>query len=248
MNFSEYTDILSTIKEISLSNKIEEICGLIYLKDKKLELYPCENVSFDKRKNFIINPFDFRICKTKGDIVACYHSHVKGGGFSGEDISNSLNIELPYILYNNVLDKFYFFYPKDKIFYKNYVNLKYIHGVNDCWSTIGRYINSELKINIKDPEPSRIYKKDTNLSWDYEARKIWMQESNLMKVIPKDYSDIQRNDILVMKTPKEDFPSFGALVLDDNLILHQTDHQDSKIEHLRRSHVKMIQYAGRFIS
>jgi len=246
MNLSENIDILNRIKEISLKNKTEEFYGLLYLKYNNIQLYPCENVSLDKRRRFIINPFDFKICKTKGQIVACYHSHVKGGGFSSEDISNSLDIELPYILYNNVLDKFYFFYPKDKIFYKNYINLKYIHGVNDCWSTIGRYINIELKINIKDPEPDRIYKKDKNLSWDYDSRKAWMQESNLIKVIPTDYSDIRKNDILVMKTPKEAFPSFGALVLEDYLILHQTDHQDSRIEHLRKSYINMIQYAGRF--
>ena len=233
------------IKEFSLANSKEEICGLIYKKNEKYEIYPCENIAINKRTNFVIKPIDVKICEKKGEIIACYHSHIKNGGFSHDDISSSLEIKLPYIVYNIVENKFYFFDPIKYSHYKKYINLEYKNGINDCWATLGRYFNNELKIAIIDPECERFKKPDENLSWTYEDRKEWMDKLNLKRIDPKYIRDLEVNDILVLKSQNEEIPTSGAILLENKLILHQREHQISKIESLRKAHFKMICYVGR---
>ena len=233
------------IKEFSLANSKEEICGLIYKKNEKYEIYPCENIAINKRTNFVIKPIDVKICEKKGEIIACYHSHIKNGGFSHDDISSSLEIKLPYIVYNIVENKFYFFDPIKYSHYKKYINLEYKNGINDCWATLERYFNQELKIHMINPEPERSKKIDENLSWTYEDRKEWMDKVNLKRIDPKFINDLKVNDILVLKSQNEKVPTSGAILLENKLILHQRDHQTSKIESLRKAHFRMICYAGR---
>jgi len=240
-------DILKKIKQYSLKNHREEICGLIYVSTFKKEIIirECENISLDKRNKFLINPADRKICEQKGKVLASFHSHIKGGGFSSEDINSSLQTEIPYILYNIIENKFYFFDPIKYCYYKKYINLNYQNGVNDCWATLGRYFNDELKISIIDPECERFKKPDKNLSWAYEDRKEWMDKVNLRRIDPKCIRDLEVNDILVLKSQNEEIPTSGAILLHNKLILHQRDHQISKIESLRKAHFKMISYVGR---
>lgn len=240
-------DTLKKIKQYSLTNHKEEICGLIYVSTFKKEIIirECENISLDKRNKFLINPADRKICEQKGNVLACFHSHVKGGGFSSEDIDSSLQTQIPYILYNIIENKFYFFDPIKYSHYKKYINLNYQNGVNDCWATLGRYFNDELKIPIIDPECERFKQPDENLSWAYEDRKEWMDKVNLRRIDPKRIRDLKVNDILVLKSQNEEIPTSGAILLQNKLILHQRDHQISKIESLRKAHFKMISYVGR---
>ena len=93
-------NILKKIKKYLLTDTKKELCGLIYISTfkKEIVIQECENISLDKKNKFLINPTDQKICEQKGDILACFHSHIKGGGFSSEDISSSLSIKIPYIL------------------------------------------------------------------------------------------------------------------------------------------------------
>jgi proteasome lid subunit RPN8/RPN11 len=246
---------LKKIKQLCLEKAKEEVCGLIYLSKISNEIIVerCENISSCKRDRFLIHPKDYQKILSKGKIVACFHSHIKGAGFSSEDIRSSLDTKILYVLYNVLQNKFYFFDPIKNAHYKKYIDIRYIYGINDCWSTIGRYINTELKIPIEDPQPDRIFKKDDNTgiwnSWDYETRKVWMKKSGLIKIIPKSRSEIKKNDLLVLGTSQEIFPTWGALVLEDNLMLHHSEplpHLESKIEYLRDAYIKRIIYVGRF--
>jgi proteasome lid subunit RPN8/RPN11 len=241
-------NILKKIKEYSLSNTKEELCGLIYISIFKKEVFirECENISLDKRNKFLINPMDQKICEQKGDILACFHSHVKGGGFSSEDIDSSLKTEIPYIVYNVIENKFYFFDPIKYSYYKKYINLNYQNGVNDCWATLERHLVQELKIFITDPEPERSKKPDENPSWTWEYRKDWLQKNNFKKIHPQSIADLKVGDILIFKSQNELIPTSGAILLENKLILHQRDHQISKIESLRKAHFRMTSYVARF--
>lgn len=248
MNKFLIKNTLKKIKEYSLLNHKEEVCGLIYKKNEKYEIYPCDNIAINKRTNFVIKPIDVKICEKKGQIIACYHSHIKNGGFSHDDISSSLEIKLPYFVYNIIENKFYYFDPIKYYHYKNYINLKYQYGVNDCCSIFVRYSNNELNIPITDPEQGRFERSDYNSysSWAYEYRKDWMDRVNLKKINPKSIKDLKVNDILVLKNQDEPIPTSGAILLENKLILHQRNHQTSRIESLRKAHFRMISYVARY--
>jgi len=241
-------DILDKIRRHCLLKPNQESCGLIYNVDNQDKVYFCKNISSNHKKNFLIDPEDYRFCSIKGEVLCCYHSHINNRGFSYEDIYNSLKSEIPYLLYNLKQDEFFFFDPIKDQTYKKYIGLDYKNGVNDCWSTIERYISEELKIPIADPESKRSEKPDENLSWAYEDRKEWMKKMNLEKIIPNSIKDLKENDILVLKSLNEKIPTSGAILLKNKLILHQRDHDISKIECLRKAHFKMICYIGRFKS
>ena len=81
--------ILQELKEYSKSKPMEEVCGFVYLKNKKQKLYKCTNIASQKSEYFIINPEDFEMCSYKGEILCSFHSHIKGSGFSDEDIKES---------------------------------------------------------------------------------------------------------------------------------------------------------------
>lgn len=247
MNKFLIKNTLKKIKEYSLLNHKEEICGLIYKKDDKYEIYPCDNIAINKRTNFAIKPIDLKICEKKGQIIACYHSHIKNGGLSDDDISSSLEIKLPYIIYNIIENKFYFFDPIKYFYYKKYINLNYINAVNDCWSTIARFLKDEHNIQTVPPQPN-LFLKDENLSWSWEDRKEWIYNINGFKVdpTPKRVKELKVNDILILKSQSEEIPTFGAIVLENQLMLHQNYHEKSKIESIRKAHMKITSYVGRF--
>jgi len=248
MNKFLIKNTLKKIKEYSLLNHKEEICGLIYKKNDKYEAYPCDNIAINKRTNFLIKPIDVKICEKKGEIIACYHSHIKNGGFSHDDISYSLEIKLPYIVYNIIENKFYFFDPIKYSHYKKYINLNYQYGVNDCCTIFVKYCNDQLKIPITDPEDGRFQRPDYNSysSWAYEYRKDWMNKVGLKKINPKSIKDLKVNDILVLKNQDEATPTSGAILLENKLILHQRNHQPSRIQSLRKAHFRMISYVARY--
>jgi proteasome lid subunit RPN8/RPN11 len=189
-------DILKKIKEYSLNNTKEEVCGFIYINDSKQKFFPCKNVSFNRKEKFLINPEDYEKCLYKGEIACCFHSHINNRGFSPEDIRESLKNNLPYLLYNIKQHKFYYF---DAIKYKSYaqyIDIPYRNGPDDCFSIIQKYYKNELGIDISDPEPDRflyddeyewaiVKKQKYNyepFSWEYDLRKEFFNSNNLLPV------------------------------------------------------------------
>jgi len=239
---------LNKIRVYCSSNKNEEFCGLIYKNKNVLHIYKCKNIASDPKKYFIINDEDYEKCSYKGEVICCFHSHVNDKGFSAEDISNSLKSEISYLIYNIQKDEFDFFDCIKYSYYKKYIDLPYIHGVNDCWSTIQNFLNNETAFKATEPEPSRLDQQDKILSWDWSDRKEWIESMNARKVIPipKTLNELKIYDVLILKSKYEKIPTFGALLLENNLILHQNDHETSKIECLRKGHINLINYVGRF--
>ena len=242
-------NILNKIKEYCLLNRNEESCGFIYQNNDSINIYKCKNIASNPKKYFLINDEDYEKCSYKGEIISCFHSHLNDNVFSADDITNSLQSQIPYILYNILDDEFNFFDSIKYSYYNKYINLPYLAGINDCWSTIQKFINNETKFKLKEPEPSRLNKPDNILSWDWKDRKDFIESMNGFKVdpTPKNINELKTYDILILKSKYEKIPTFGALLLENNLILHQNDHERSRIEGLRKGHVNLINYVGRFI-
>lgn len=240
---------LNKVKEYCLLNKEEEACGFIYKNSANiLNIYKCKNISSEPKKFFLINDSDYDRCSYKGNIVCCFHSHLNNKIFSADDILNSLESKTPYLLYDVQNDEFNFFDSIHYSYYSKYINLPYIAGVNDCWSTIQKFLNNETNLKATEPDPSRLDKPDQILSWDWADRKEWIESMNATKVSPKPKSidELKIYDVLILKSKYEKIPTFGGLLLEDNLILHQNDHQVSKIEGLRKGHFNLVNYVGRF--
>jgi len=249
-NFNSIDEnILNKVRAYCSSNKNEESCGFIYKNNSNiLNIYKCQNIASDPKKFFLINDSDYEKCSFKGKIITCFHSHLNNKIFSSEDINNSLQSEIPYLLYNIQNDEFNFFDSIKYSYYSKYINLPYIAGVNDCWSTIQKFLNNETNFKATEPDPSRLDKPDQILSWDWSDRKAWIESMNAIKVAPtpKNQDQLKTYDVLILKSKYEKIPTFGALLLEDNLILHQNDHEISKIEGLRKGHINLINYVGRF--
>lgn len=238
--------IITELKEYAITNRYEEVCGLISISNDEQKFIKIKNIASNKNKFFLMNPDDVEKCYLKYNISYCFHSHLNSRGFSSEDISSSLNSGLSYIMYSIPEDKFHFFDAKKYFFYKKYINLPYINGINDCWGIIGKFLNEQEKIPISDPEKNRYNFKDEDLSWDYEIRKKWMEENNLKKITVKRIDDLKPLDIIVGKSKNEEYATFGCLMLENNLILLQNQRQRSKIESFRKGYFKMIDYVARF--
>ena len=59
----KFKNILKKIRKECVNNNKEESCGLIYKKNEKYEIYPCNNIALNKRTHFLIHPNDVKFCK-----------------------------------------------------------------------------------------------------------------------------------------------------------------------------------------
>jgi len=235
-------EILNEIKSLFLENKNEESCGLLIKKNQEYKFIRCNNTSEDKKNNFSISPIDYIKAKSFGDIAYCCHSHLKNGSFSNQDVTNSFNNKINYLLYNIKEDKFYFFDIEKYEKYRKYLNLDFKLGKNDCSNLIYNFYKNEL--NIEAPikpifnTESYIELKNNNLHiWD---KKIYNKNYQLFDSIDfKSFDNLNEYDILVFNDKNKN-PTHGAIYLGQNLILHQMYECPSRIESLKKGHTKYI--------
>lgn len=242
--------LIDEIKQIFLNRRDEESCGLIVFSDNSFRFIPCKNIAKDKINNFIIDPKDYLQASKIGTIDSCVHSHVKDSSFSIEDINNSFNNNLNYLLYNIKRDKFYFFDINKYKLYKDYVNLDFKLGKNDCANLIYHFYKNHLNIEVPIrpiTENLSSYKelKQKNLHvWDGPLYKENIEMFHIFK--PKNFEDLKPFDIIVFNDIKEKVPAHGAIYIDNELMLHQMHDSPSRIERMRKGHFKFINYAARY--
>lgn len=237
--------VLGKVKYFSCLKKHEESCGLIYQINNKIKVYPCKNLSSDPRKNFLIDPYDYELCNTKGKIIACYHSHHKEGSFSYEDIKQSYKNNLSYLLYNIKKDCFYYFDPIKYSNYKKYIGLDFSFGHRDCFSLVLDFYRNELNINIYDPASNRELKYNppiNNLICDRVDFKKWIEDSDLISLETDNIKDFKVYDMLVFDGFRTGEPTHFGLFLENDMLLHHKYNQKSEIEPLRKAHFKYFKY------
>ena len=89
-------DFLLSAKAHSLKYKNEESCGLIIQTANDKIFVKSKNIAFDKTKTFAIDPLSYLHGKEYGEIIGCFHSHIKDSSFSFSDITNSFKHNLTY--------------------------------------------------------------------------------------------------------------------------------------------------------
>jgi proteasome lid subunit RPN8/RPN11 len=236
--------ILEKIKEYCLENQHQESCGFIYNQENKNKIFKCKNISHDPKKFFLINPEDYEKCSYKGKIECCFHSHIRKGSFSNEDIINSFENNMSNLLYDIKENKFYYFDINNNKFIKKYLGLEFEYGIKDCWSLVLDFYKNELSIDIQDPAPDRpiknkIPENPINIL-DYLD---WFKSINFEVI--KSFNDIKIFDILVFDGQGEGIPTHFGIFLPNNMILHHIYLKKSIIESMRKSHFKFLKFIFR---
>lgn len=235
-------------KKHALSNIKEESCGLVIKKNNNLIYIPIKNIAENKKNNFAIDPQGYIYASSIGEIIACFHSHIKNTSFSWHDINNSYKLNIPYYLYNIKKDKFYYFSPIENKIYQKYLYLKFKYGENDCFSLIKNFYKNELGIEISDPEQDRAVKytpPHNCLIWDREKYKKWGDQNNLRDLDIKNIDEFKKYDILVFDGFNKGEPSHGMLYIGDGLVLHHPFNHISVIEYFRKAHFRFLKFVIR---
>ena len=238
-------EYLDEAKQYAVVNPCMEVCGLIIDCNGIKKFLKCENKSKDPRDSFTIHPLEYLKAKAYGDVLACFHSHIKDSSFSAQDIFNSFKHNLTYYLYNIKKDKFYIFDPKEKKDYKKYLHLTFNYGENDCFSLIRNFYKNELDIQMSDPAQDRAMKyipPENCLIWNREKYKYWANENNLVDMDANNISQLKKYDILVFDGFNKGEPSHGMIYIGDELILHHPFNDVSKIESIRKAHFKFLKF------
>lgn len=213
----------------SLSDKSNEVCGLIVYKDDYPIAVPCKNISELSTKRFIISSIDYFKAARLGKVVAAYHSHVSDNEkFSILDKINSEGHKLPLILYCVPKNSFFIYDPSG---YKYpYLGRSFKMGETDCLTLIIDYYKRELNIDITN------YESDRKDGFFMENPSIFSKKDYLQMAIDQGFSVVDKplkeHDILFMKTENHSFPSHFAVYIGADKILHQPRNCESKLDEL----------------
>lgn len=78
-----------------------EICGFVVEKDGELDIIPMKNYSPKPDEEFYIPAKEFLFVKKQNNIVAVYHSHIRGGSEPSDfDLKTSDLICYPFLIYS----------------------------------------------------------------------------------------------------------------------------------------------------
>lgn len=242
-------EYLDEAKQYALLNPFTEVCGLIIDDNGTKKFLKCDNKSKNPRNTFIIDPLEYIKAKAKGNILGCFHSHIKDSSFSPQDIFNSFKHNLTYYLYNIKKDKFYIFDPKENEVYLKYINLKYENGIQDCHTLLKDFYLNELNLDIDIKNiPNRIgipyldLRNNKNHDWSLEKYKSEYERNNFNILYITNIDQLKLYDVIVFKDLYQGVPVHGALFIGNDLILHQRHEVISLIESIRKGHIKYISY------
>jgi len=242
--------LLDEIKAIFSQEKGQESCGLIVFNNNSFQFINCRNIAQDKINNFSIDPLDYLKASRLGTIHSCVHSHIKDLSFSIQDVNNSFNNNLNYLLYNVKRDKFYFFDVLKYKSYEKYLNLNFKLGENDCANLICNFYKQHLNIEIPNKpiiKDCHSYEELKNRNLHVWNKAMYLDNINIFDIFkPKNFEDLNLFDIIIFNHPKDNVPVHCALYIDNELILHQMENSISRIETMRKGHFKFINCAARY--
>lgn len=220
------TQIKSTIKKYALKEKPDEVCGLIISSGNFVSIYPCKNISSNKKVRFELSPLDYvRALDDGGNkVLGIFHSQ-ENKNLSVLDVLNSMGHKIYSVVYSWKYDEFYEI-TNQHVKYKQYIGKEFEIGKNDCFSIIRDFYKKEYNININDYfRDDKWYKKNPNI-----IKENFEKEGG----IEVKFEDIKEGDVIIF--------SFGhfAIYLGENLILHAPRDKYSNIEYLNDSYKNRI--------
>lgn len=209
--------IKNKIREYSLKNIPHESCGLIIEGNNGIFCYPCQNISFRKHEECILDPIDYIKASSLGKILAHFHSQPSAGP-SLKDNLTCLEHNIFCIIYCWLNNQFFIIKPELEDFLLHEFEI----GKNDCFSLVRKYYKNKLNIEIND------YFRDVN--WFNNNPNIILDnfKKEGFQLIDDNY---KKNDILLFKN-KDGYLTHMGICIGKDLILHQTNGALTKIENI----------------
>lgn len=194
-----------------------EACALIIETHAAHELYYCKNTS-DTKDMFVIDGRSFVNAETFGNIVGVVHSHVEGPAeMSDYDIKSSERSGKPFYMLDLKTNTWCEYIPKK---YRGaLIGREWVHGVNDCYTLIQDFYEQKLNIKLADL---------------YRAPFWWENTGNMYMTNFAEYgfrvvTEPRMYDIALCQIGSN-VPNHGAILLEDNKILHHFFRHLSKID------------------
>lgn len=212
-------DIKNKIRQLSLDNINEEVCGLILSIDNIYQIYPCKNIARNKLNHFILNPLDYINAEKLGKIVALYHSQDDEFPSIMDDI-NSYNHEIISIIYGKKTNKFNISSP----IVKEYLNRDFNIKENNCYTLLRDYLKDKKGINLNTY---------SNIDDDWFLKNPSFISEHIIEDggIEIDFKDIKQDDILFFGKNKQHINHIGIWI-GNGLFLHHPRLSKSIIENL----------------
>ncbi len=215
------------IKDYSKEFSSREVCGLLVGNEKNVIFYKCLNISFHPNSDCILSPLDYVRASKLGKIIAHFHSHPTSGKPSFMDYLNSAAHSIYSLIYSIKLDRFFIIEPK----LKDYLNLDYQIGKNDCFELVRNYYENELNISL-----SNYHRYD---KWEFDMPNLMLDNYEKEGFYKVDFKDIKENDVIIFNILG--FASHLGIYMGNNFILHHPENDKSVICELSKSLSKRIE-------
>ena len=130
----------------------ESVGLLVNIKGK--EVYkPCNNLSLNPDKCFVLDPEDYVAAANSGDIIAIIHSHPTTElVFSESDKVNCESSKLPWHIVDPRTNRWIYREPDGYV--PDLLGRRWVWGVTDCWSLVRDYYKKERNILLRDYDRS----------------------------------------------------------------------------------------------
>ena len=103
------------IKELAHKNFTKEICGFLGFdtEQKKYVVQLEDNISEAPQNQFVINPLNYLLFKEDYEMIAVFHSHIRGDETESEfDVKMADNCCQPFLIYSLNTKKINIYTPK----------------------------------------------------------------------------------------------------------------------------------------
>lgn len=200
----------------------QEVCGVVLLcPDLSVEIKQESNINPDPVNSFTISPQKLINYQVKYNLLGIYHTHpFSGENPSEQDIINSEESGIPYLIYSLITKKFFLYYP-ESFEPDSLIGRPYIKGFHECTCLLKDYFIKNLNINITQ------WNKNYWLTEsDQEANKLLIDilNTNTDRV---EIQNIKKHDILVFQIKKSGRKHVG-IYLGDDYFIHQCGHSISR--------------------
>lgn len=216
-----------------------ECCGLLVMVGRRAEYFPCANVS-GARDTFVIDPEDYLLAESSGEIIAVVHSHPDAAATPSQADRVSCEASgLPWwVLGINQEDTPHWAHIEPSGYQAPLVGRTWSHGVLDCYSIIRDWYRMERGVTLPDFH--------RNVEWWYKGENIYVENFEKAGFVRVDDKP-QHGDVLLMQV-LANVPNHGAIYLDGDIILHHLHNRLSCREvyggYYRKHTTHVLRYKG----
>jgi proteasome lid subunit RPN8/RPN11 len=196
-----------------------ECCGLVLVSKGKEIYFPCKNLSTEKNQ-FTLDPIDYEMAESIGDIVTVVHSHCyQSAKPSQADLVACEASGLPWLIVSVPTETFHYFEPSG---YKApLVGREFCHGVLDCYTLVQDWFKSERGVILPD------FHRD--VKWWENGQNIYLENFEKAGFKQIEIDKVEKGDCFLMQMMSK-VPNHAAIYLGDDIILHHVQNRLSTRE------------------